>query len=115
MYSINLTVDDCHPGYELDNSTQRCQCQDYLRQIERCDSLGRYVYIREDLWVGVREDNSLYFTSTIPGFLNCSRLGSLTGCLFKFDDANGQCASGRKGDGEVCVCVCVCVYDCLSY
>ena len=48
--------------------------------------------------MGVEDDNySLYFANTIPGFLNCTRQGALQGCLFKYDQPDLQCASGRQG------------------
>ena len=52
---------------------------------------------QEGYWVGVREDKSLYFATTIPGFLNCSRQGGLPGCLVKFDHLERQCVDGREG------------------
>ncbi len=150
QYPVKLTVDQCHPGYKLDDITQECECQDHLREIVRCDSFNRYFYAKvnpgchkrfcmlqlkalmaplfvmvtycflkstmhvithmrhaellyliptpqDGLWVGLGEDNTAFFSTTIPGFLNCTRAGTLPGCLFKFDDRNEQCASGRKG------------------
>lgn len=47
--------------------------------------------------MGVREDNSPFFSTTVPGFLNCTRAGTLPGCLYKFDQPNDQCAPGREG------------------
>lgn len=48
----------------------------------------------------VDDNTTLHFTNTIPGFLNCShrRLGSLPGCLFKYDSVDEQCADGREGE-----------------
>ena len=32
-----------------------------------------------------------------PGYMSCDRVGRLPGCLFKFDDPDAQCSSGRSG------------------
>ena len=32
-----------------------------------------------------------------PGYVTCTSQGRLPGCLFKFDDLQAQCRSGRKG------------------
>ena len=123
---LNVSI-ICHPGYEFVNSTQQCSCMNYRREIVRCDSFNRYFYTRvscslvnqrllwctdvccsdgnvisfpckqDGLWVGVREDSSVFTANTLPGFLNCTRLGTLPGCLFKYDAPNEQCAEGREG------------------
>ena len=33
-----------------------------------------------------------------PGYINCRRQGRLPGCLFKFDNGEDQCRSGREGE-----------------
>lgn len=55
------------------------------------------VIIQDGFWIGVRRNESVYAANAIPGFLNCSRLGTLPGCLFTFDAPNKQCADGRTG------------------
>ena len=45
----------------------------------------------------MRENGYVFTANTLPGFLNCTRLGTLPGCLFKYDDPNKQCAAGREG------------------
>ena len=32
-----------------------------------------------------------------PGYTSCDRVGRLPGCLFKFDEPDAQCSSGRRG------------------
>ena len=36
----------CHPGYQLNKNTQKCECDISDKDVVRCDGLGRYVYIR---------------------------------------------------------------------
>ena len=55
---------------------------------------------QDGFWVGVRNDSTPYFANTIPGFLDCSRLGTLPGCIFKYDNPDEQCAAGRQGEGD---------------
>ncbi len=59
-----------------------------------------YIYIffsfQDGLWVG-EENATVYFANTVPGFLECRRVGTLPGCEFRFDDRNRQCATGRSG------------------
>ena len=33
-----------------------------------------------------------------PGYVNCTAQGRLPGCLFKFDDQEAQCRTGRRGE-----------------
>ena len=33
-----------------------------------------------------------------PGYVTCQRQGRLPGCLFEFDNINGQCREGRMGE-----------------
>ena len=115
---VKLNVSShCHPGYQLDHGRQECVCMDYHRDVVRCDTLNRYFYtrvsellmllvcatvlhhspIQDGYWVGVRENGSFYTASAVPGFLSCSRLGTLPGCEFRFDDRHRQCAAGRRG------------------
>ena len=67
-----------------------------------CEVTHLICWPQEGLWVGV-ENGSIYFANTIPGFLNCSQLGTLPGCLFKFDSPDDQCATGRNGTNFTCV------------
>ena len=46
----------------------------------------------------MREDGYVFTANTLPGFLNCTRLGTLPGCLFKYDAPYKQCAAGREGE-----------------
>ena len=32
-----------------------------------------------------------------PGYTSCDSVGRLPGCLFKFDEPDAQCSSGRSG------------------
>ena len=54
------------------------------------------INMQEGYWVTFHNEQ-LIFKSTIPGFLNCSQRGTLPGCLFKYDNENTQCTSGRTG------------------
>ncbi|XP_019857680.1 PREDICTED: uncharacterized protein LOC109585980 [Amphimedon queenslandica] len=93
----NISVDPCHPGYTFNERTSSCECAFNLRQIVRCDSYNRYFYVQEGLWV-YTDGSDIVFRGAIPGFLNCTQERNLPGCLFKFDEPNEQCATGRTGD-----------------
>jgi len=45
MYPVNLTITDCHPGYQFNNQTQECVCDDKSPEIIRCDTANRYFYV----------------------------------------------------------------------
>ncbi|XP_065897695.1 uncharacterized protein [Dysidea avara] len=89
----------CHPGYQLNKNTQKCECDISDKDVVRCDGLGRYVYIRDGIWADDNDDQ-LFPLFTLPIFLNCTRDGGsdLPGCLYKYDSPNEQCSNGREGD-----------------
>ncbi|CAI8022052.1 hypothetical protein GBAR_LOCUS12976 [Geodia barretti] len=96
--SVLLQVQGCHPGYMLQEKTQTCVCDFSSSIIVQCDTANRYFYARDGYWVGVKSKSSaLIYSTTVPGFLNCTRQGALPGCEIRYDSLEDQCAQGRQG------------------
>ena len=58
------------------------------------------VFSQEGIWGGVIVDNGarrLVTARVQPGYVTCTPQGRLPGCLFKFDDLEAQCRTGRQG------------------
>ena len=54
--------------------------------------------LQDGYWVGVKSKSSaLIYSTTVPGFLNCTRQGALPGCEIRYDSLEDQCAQGRQG------------------
>lgn len=55
------------------------------------------MYLQPRFYADVREGTIVY--ASIPVlFKSCSQQGSLSACLFKYDDPDAQCADGRTGE-----------------
>ena len=59
---------------------------------------------QEGYWVGLKGDDKLIYSTTVPGFLNCTRQGALPGCEIRYDSLDEQCAPGREGEAKVVMC-----------
>ena len=117
--TVELQLQGCHPGYRLEQASnqtsQSCVCDLRNRIIVQCDDFNRYFYARvgifmnnlikslllyyhqDGYWIGVKNESSLIASTTVPGFLNCTRQGALPGCEIKYDRLEDQCAEGRNG------------------
>ena len=56
------------------------------------------LFTQDGYWIGVKENSSLIYSTTVPGFLNCTQQGALPGCEIKYDSLQEQCAQGREGE-----------------
>ena len=56
--------------------------------------------VQEGFYGWRNQDNQLITNIALPTYLNCSRDGRLSGCLFRFDKPDRQCTNMRKGKGE---------------
>jgi predicted outer membrane repeat protein len=95
--TVTLQVRGCHPGYQLEEDTQTCICDTSSNIVVQCDAANRYFYARDGYWVDIKPNYSLVSSTTVPGFLNCTRQGALPGCEIKYDNLEEQCAQGRRG------------------
>ena len=113
---VNLTC--CYPGYSI--STQGVCVHDRNNQhVVRPDRRQHYIYVQvlwneqlhtycivhvifslclqPDIYAEVRDGELVTAIMPTP-FQNCTREGTLPGCLFKFDHPEEQCSQGRTGE-----------------
>lgn len=56
------------------------------------------IVLQDGYWVGLKSNSfDLIYSTTVPGFLNCTRQGALPGCEIRYDSLEEQCAQGRQG------------------
>ena len=52
---------------------------------------------KPSMYAEVRNGTKTVSAVMPPTFQNCSKVGNLTGCLFKYDSPDEQCSNNRTG------------------
>ena len=63
MESVGFNFSGCHPGYSLNTDLCTCRCDTSEQDVERCDSRGRYIYLRvsDCMYITIQSATSLKY------------------------------------------------------
>ena len=90
---MNITLLDCPPGFELQQSYNRCDCHSLLHQFNvNCDINNQTITKKDSAWISHNPTSGLLLHAHCP-FDYCS-VGVVT---FKLEDSDKQCAFSRVG------------------
>ena len=90
---MNITLLDCPPGFELQQSYNRCDCHSLLHQFNvTCDINNQTITKKDSAWISHNPTSGLLLHAHCP-FDYCS-VGVVT---FKLEESDKQCAFSRVG------------------